>query len=250
MTEQSKSCTNRRRVVAVIPARNEERTVGAVVHSVLSASYSERYDLTVLVVNDGSGDRTECEARSAGATIVRTTDVQGLGAAFRVGVQAALNCEADTFLTLDADGQYRAEDGARLLELVDLGCDLAIGDRLCVRPGWMRPSRYLANRAFSHLIGTLLNRSIVDTQSGLRVFNRRVAENCLPRQNFTYTQEQYVRAVRLGYGVKSAPIQFEPRTTGQSRLVRSTVRYAAQAVPGTARALYEPLALGSVVPAT
>jgi glycosyltransferase involved in cell wall biosynthesis len=241
VTERTRRATRGRRLAVVIPARDEEHTVGAIVRSVFSASFSDLHELSVFVVSDRSMDATEAEARSAGAVVVRTAGPQGLGAAFRVGVQTALDRNNDTFLIVDADGQYRAEKGALLLALQAEGSDLVIGNRLSARPRWMRRSRYLANRGFSRIIGACLGAPFIDTQSGFRAFNRSVAVNCLPRRDFTYTQEQYVRAMRLGFRVSGTPVAFTPRLAGDSRLVRSTMQYSANVIPATVRALTDPL---------
>src|SRR6188472_2480800 len=90
--------------VIVIPAYNEEKTIGETVRGALDVA--DR----VLVVDDGSNDRTSEIASAAGATVVRHAVNRGLGGALGTGIEGALRLGADAIVTMDADGQHRAED--------------------------------------------------------------------------------------------------------------------------------------------
>ncbi|MCZ2815960.1 glycosyltransferase [Modestobacter sp. VKM Ac-2984] len=225
----------RRRLWVLIPARDEAPTIAGIILAVQESRYAERYDTRILVINDRSVDGTPFVASEAGAQVISTRGMHGLGEAFKLGVETGLANGADIFLVVDADGQYLPKEAARLLELVEAGVGLAIGSRLTLRPKWMPWARYLTNRTFSRLIAVTLGQPETDTQSGFRAFSSCVARQCPTTSSFTYTQEQYVLAVRGGYRVESCAVSFEPRMHGCSRLVRSTGDYARRVLPVTIR---------------
>jgi len=103
------------RTAVIVPAYNEERTVGAVVRSLAADGHE------VIVVDDGSADRTGEAARRAGARVIRHVLNRGLGAAIGTGVAAALRGPAEVLVTFDADGQHRAEDIPRLVAPLGAG---------------------------------------------------------------------------------------------------------------------------------
>jgi len=189
----------------------------------------------VVVVDDRSSDATAAEARRAGAFVVATSSsASGLGSAVNSGIRTGRRAGCDTFLTIDADGQYRAADLMRLWDIQRAGrFDLVVGDRLAGgRPESMRRGRYSANQIFSTVFSAALDLDHrTDSQSGMRVFTDRVADGCAVTNPFTYTQEQLLRARILGLRTATAPISFERRLHGHSRLVRSTVDYARRTVP-------------------
>jgi len=148
-------------IVAVIPAYNEAPRVGAVVLAV-------RELLPVIVVDDGSTDRTSDVARETGAEVVEQRPNQGKGAALRSGFRQALAIGADAIFTLDADGQHAPADIPLLLAAAtaDPAPDLVIGTRsFRSMPPIRRLSNELGRRAFSWAVG----RDIPDNQSGFRV---------------------------------------------------------------------------------
>src|ERR671939_590567 len=112
------------RVVAIIPAFNEERTIGSIVLRLRSVVDD------VIVVNDGSSDATEEVARLAGASVVSHTTNRGYGSAIRSGLEAAERLEPTAVVLLDADGQHRIEDVPTLLgPIVDGTADVVVGSR-------------------------------------------------------------------------------------------------------------------------
>lgn len=158
------------RLAVVVPAYNEEKTVGTVVRALLPAA--DR----VIVVDDGSTDGTAAAAREAGAEIVSHFMNRGLGAALGTGIAAAVRSGADVVVTFDADGQHRVEDIPRLIEPIRSGsADAAIGCRTAERDR-MPVSRRAANWIGNALTYVLFGLWVRDSQSGLRAFSRRAAE--------------------------------------------------------------------------
>ncbi len=157
------------KVVAVVPAYNEESTVSGVLRS-LSGLVDE-----IIVVNDGSTDRTGELAVAAGVRVVTHVINRGLGAAIGTGLLAALRSGADFIVTFDADDQHRAEDIARMVEPLRRGsAEVTIGTRYLDRhlmPKTRRLANWLANLQTFLLFGKWVN----DSQSGLRGFTRGAA---------------------------------------------------------------------------
>jgi len=188
-------------IVAVIPAYNEAPRFGAVVLAV-------RELLPVIVVDDGSTDRTSDVARETGAEVVEQRPNQGKGAALRSGFRQALAIGADAILTLDADGQHAPADIPLLLAAAtaDPAPDLVIGRRsFRSMPPIRRLSNELGRRAFSWAVG----RDIPDNQSGFRVVSRRLAEATLASDEpgFAFEVEQITTCIRMGGRIAWVPVR-------------------------------------------
>ena len=152
------------KVIALIPAYNEEKTIAEVLEK--TRPHVDR----VLVINDGSSDRTEQIARSRGAVVVTHVINRGLGAAIGTGFAAALKLGADVVVTLDADGQHDAEEIPKFTEAIRTkDADVVIGSRMITRKGmpWYRQiAQVLGNLTTLVLFGAW----VTDSQSGFRAF--------------------------------------------------------------------------------
>lgn len=156
--------------VAVVPAWNEAQAIGEVLDGLLP-----RVD-AVIVVDDGSTDRTADIAAARGARVVRHVLNRGLGAAIATGIRAALAQGADIVLTFDADGQHRSDDvPAVLAPIKDGKADVVIGSRMLTKEG-MPFLRRVANRIGNAVTAVLFGARVSDSQSGLRAFSRAAAE--------------------------------------------------------------------------
>ncbi|MCD6442016.1 glycosyltransferase family 2 protein [bacterium] len=112
------------KIVVVIPAYNEEKIIGQVVRAALKESS------LVIVVDDGSTDRTGQIAQKAGAKVYRHIINLGLGSSLATGLMAARQHHPEIVITMDADGQHRAEDIPSLIKpLEDLRADFVVGSR-------------------------------------------------------------------------------------------------------------------------
>ncbi|MBI4457345.1 glycosyltransferase family 2 protein [Candidatus Uhrbacteria bacterium] len=197
------------RRVVVVPAYNEERTVGDVVRSLI------RFADRVIVVDDGSTDGSAALAAAAGADVVSHLMNRGLGAALGTGISAALADNADIIVTFDADGQHRAEDVARLVAPLEAGAaDAAIGCRTLERNG-MPVSRRTANWIGNALTAALFGTWVSDSQSGLRAFTRAAAERLDLTTDRMEVSSEIIREVgRLG--LRLAEVSIRPIYTDYS----------------------------------
>lgn len=190
------------RAVAVIPAFDEARTIGAVVAGVLH--YAEQ----VIVVDDGSRDGTGAVARAAGAVVVGHESNRGKGCAVRSGIARALESSTWThLLTMDGDMQHLPHEVPVLLGAAEqTGADLVLGERTFGR-GEMPAARYHANRIGSRALSGFLGTPVRDTQCGFRLFRLETIRRLrLRATGYEIETEMLVKVRRLGGHIVSAPV--------------------------------------------
>ncbi|MBU0466344.1 MAG: glycosyltransferase family 2 protein [Nanoarchaeota archaeon] len=159
------------RTWVVIPAYNEEKTLGEVITNLKKNSLKN-----IIVINDGSEDRTEEVAVKMGAKVYSHLINRGLGGALNTGISAALLNGAEIIATCDADGQHNPEDVKRAIDFLDKdNLDVVIGSRL-LNPEGMPFLRRIGNKGFNFITFLLFGIYSTDTQSGLRVFSKKAAE--------------------------------------------------------------------------
>jgi glycosyltransferase involved in cell wall biosynthesis len=179
--------------IIVIPAFNEERTIAEVVRG--AVKIAER----VVVVDDGSRDRTGALAREAGALVVRHAVNRGVGAALGTGIEAAVHLNADAVVTMDADGQHLAEDAARVFERLARGdVDFVIGSRMKKgdQPGNMPAHRVLFNTIGNLLTFLLFGVWVSDSQSGLRGLSHQAARTIELRTNGMESLSEFIKEMK------------------------------------------------------
>ncbi len=187
-------------LIVLIPAYNEEAHLGSVL------ARARRY-LPVLVVDDGSSDRTPEIARSGGAVLVRQEPNQGKGQALRTGFRYALEHGYAGTLTLDADGQHDADEIPIFLDAFNrTKADLIIGERDFSH---IPPVRRLANTLGRESLSWALGQPVPDNQSGYRLVSSRLAEALLSsrEQGFEFEVEMIVTCIERGYSLAWVPIR-------------------------------------------
>jgi glycosyltransferase involved in cell wall biosynthesis len=189
------------KLVAMIPALNAEQTLGPVVDSAL------QYVQPVLVIDDGSRDRTGEVARAHGAIVVRHEVNRGKGAALKTGFAWALANGFDGAITLDADGQHLPSELPKFLRAAEeMQADLIIGGRAHLFAG-MLPRRRNANRFSAWCISIASGVRVSDSQSGFRFYSARVLRELpLRTDGFDLESEVIVRAGRRGLKILTIPI--------------------------------------------
>jgi len=152
-------------VLAVIPAYDEERHVGDVVRR------SQKYVDAVIVIDDGSRDRTYEEAKAAGAIVVRLVTNMGVGFATRTGCDIAINEGADIIVTLDADSQHDPEVILMLIDKIKNGYDFVLASRMINAKG-MPLSKQMGNKFITSCCHLFFGSRLSDTQTGFRAFTK------------------------------------------------------------------------------
>jgi glycosyltransferase involved in cell wall biosynthesis len=160
------------RIVAVVPAFDEEGAIGSVVDEIRAFDAA----IDVVVVDDGSSDRTAANAAAAGAAVVRLPFNLGIGAAVQTGFRYALEGGYDVAVRLDGDGQHDPAELPKLLEpLTRDEADVVTGSRFRDDDGDYRPplARRVGISWFARLVSLLSGQRVTDTTSGFQALNGR-----------------------------------------------------------------------------
>ena len=225
------------RVLVVVPAWNEQDSVGGVVTELRRLDPS----LDVLVVDDGSGDETAAVAARAGATVCRLPFNLGVGGAMRAGYRYALRAGYDVVVQVDADGQHDASYVPQLVAALG-EADVVIGARFAGEGAYAAsgPRRW-AMRLLARVLSGLARQPLCDVTSGFRAVNRRgirLFATHYPSEYLGDTVESLVIALRTGCRVVQVPVAMRVRSTGQaSQSTPRAVLYLARALVALGLAL-------------
>jgi glycosyltransferase involved in cell wall biosynthesis len=206
-----------RKLIVFLPAHNEELNIAEVI-SRIPRQVRDGWQVEVLVVDDGSTDRTVEAALAAGADhIVRFASNKGLGAAVREGLAACLRLGADIGLMIDADNEYPAEEIPEVVSPIWEGrADYTMGSRFKGVIRGMKLHRRLGNVCFTLLQCVLLRKVIWDGQSGMRGFSKEAMEQAEIIHDYNYAQVLTLNLVRQGFRMEEVPIHYQVRVYGQS----------------------------------
>ena len=193
---------DRHKIAAVIPAYQEKKHIGDVVRRT-----RDKID-NVLVVDDGSNDKTAERAREAGAEVIVHPQNRGKGEAIKTGLRHFLNRQFDWVFILDADGQHRPEEIDRFLAAAVSAAEpkLILGNRMNDVSS-MPLVRRIVNRYMSKKISRVCRQDIPDTQCGFRMLHRQLIPDLLEgADRFEYESEMLIIASRKGFRIDSVPI--------------------------------------------
>jgi len=231
------------KLVIQIPCLNEEATLPGTLADLPRAIPGVDV-IEVLVVDDGSEDRTSEVARRHGVhRVARLPARQGLARAFNRGLQEALAMGADIIVNTDADNQYRGEDIARLIgPILDGRAEMVVGARPIGETADFSPLKKRLQRVGSSVVRALSSTTIPDATSGFRAYSRDAAMRLTVVSNFTYTLETLIQAAEKHIVVAHVPIRTNPKTR-ESRLFTGMGSYIRRSVATMSRVyvMYRPL---------
>jgi glycosyltransferase involved in cell wall biosynthesis len=196
-----KTETRRAKVIAAIPCYNEEQFIGNVVRRV------SQYVDQVVVVDDGSRDRTAEVAEAAGAVVVRHDANKGPGGAYKTCLQVARENGVEVLITLDGDEQHDPDELPRLLQpLLDGEADLVVGSRFLDQYKVPRYRKFgIDVITFLYNVGS--KAKVVDAQSCYRGYNRKALDKLrITEDGFGFSVELLVQARKNGLRIVEAPI--------------------------------------------
>lgn len=202
------------RVLVIVPAWNEESNVGVTVREVLAAD--DRYD--VVVVDDGSTDRTAEVARAAGASVLPLPFNLGVGGAMKTGFTYAQRHGYDCAIQVDADGQHNPANIAEVVEGLRIA-DISIGARFAeVGDYSVRGPRRWAMVFLASVVSRVAKAKLTDVTSGFRAANSRAIAQYVryyPAEYLGDTIDSLVAAAHAGLRVTQVPVAMRPRNHGR-----------------------------------
>jgi len=180
----------------------------------------------VLVVNDGSKDKTEFKAKQAGAFIINHSINRGLGQTFQTGIEKAIELDADIMVNIDADGQFNPKEISKLIApIINKEANFVASDRFynlesnnLVKPHNMPLIKYWGNLLMANLISFLSNQKFNDVSCGFRAYDRKTLLSLNLIGKFTYTQESFLDLATKGLRIKTVPVNVKYFTDRKSRV--------------------------------
>ncbi len=207
------------KTLVIVPAYNEEASIAGVIKDVQSLGLG--YD--VVVMNDGSGDRTREEAMGGGAVVLSHPINLGIGAAMQTGFRYAVSHGYECAVQVDGDGQHPAAEIPKLVEALEtMNADVVIGSRFLERKGFQSTfSRRIGIRYFEFLHRLLTRVRITDCTSGFRALNQKalaIADHYYPDE---YPEaESIVLFAKNDLEIREVPVSMRERQGGISSIGR------------------------------
>jgi glycosyltransferase involved in cell wall biosynthesis len=208
---------NGQRLLAIIPAYNEEASLARVIANIHAA----QPQADIVVINDGSHDNTAKVGQEAGAHVVTLPYNLGIGAAMQTGFLFACEGGYDYAVQVDGDGQHDPTEMGEILTPILAGeADVVAGSRYIEDRGYITPKmRRMGIIILATLISNTINRRVTDPTSGFRASNRRAIEYCANTYPADYPEpESVVQFARVGIRMKEVPVTMNPRYGGQSSI--------------------------------
>ena len=249
----NRSCHNDRgirvKVVIQIPCLNEEAILPETLAD-LPRSLDGVDEIEVLVIDDGSSDRTSLVAREHGVDhVLRAPVNQGLARAFSAGLDFALKRGADIIVNTDADHQYRGDQIQRLIDpILHHEADIVVGNRRPGRVAHFSPIKRMLQVCGSWVVSRLSGIHIPDATSGFRALSREAALRMNVVSDFTYTLETVIQAGKKQLFVAHVDIDVNPQKR-PSRLFPGIPSYVLRSISTLVRiySLYEPMRVFTVI---
>jgi hypothetical protein len=213
----------RDRIAIVIPAYNEEDNIAHVLERIPPTVCG--IGTAVLVMDDGSRDRTGEIARAHGAAVARHVTNLGGGAALRTGYRLMVDSDSMIVVTLDADGQHRPEEMASLVQpILDGTVDMAHGSRVLGHAEPNHLAREMGIVFFNRLVSLITRTKVTDCSNGYRAVRTSVLPNLVLRQEQFHTSEFMIEAIKRGIPATEVGVTVDQRLHGHSKKP-AVVRY-------------------------
>lgn len=202
-------------ISVIIPAYNEEASISQQIDAVRSVLTQEEFIYEIVVVDDGSTDRTADVAQRTGVRLIKNLENRGYGASLKTGILAA---QHETIVIIDADGTYPAEEIPNVvaeLEYADMVVGARTGEKVHV-PLIRQPAKWFLRQ----LAALIAERPIPDLNSGLRAFHRECVKQYFPvlSNRFSFTTTVTLAYLADDYRVVYHPINYFTRV-GRSKIV-------------------------------
>lgn len=230
------------KLVVQVPCLNEEETLPLVLDSI--PTHIDGIDeIVVVVIDDGSSDRTVEVARAHGVEhFVSHTSRRGLARSFQDGVTYALALGADILVNTDGDNQYPQERIADLVQPILAGrADIVIADRQVHQVAHFSPAKVALQKVGSRVVNSVAGTELPDAASGFRAYSREALFRINTVTRFSYCMETIIAAGNMRLAISSLPVTTNAKTR-ESRLFRSTPEHVLRSAAAIARGfiMYRP----------
>jgi len=202
----------------VMPAFNEEKNIGNVLSSLHKVMESVRLPYEIIVVDDGSTDKTKELAYRHKASVLTNGGNQGKGYALKRGFQHA---KGDIIITIDADGSHDPGDIKRLLLPIFNGADTVLGSRLVAGIGKNNTKKLhiFGNSLINLLIRIATGKCVTDSQTGFRACKKKMLKQIeITSKGYQIETELTVKSLKNGYTFEEVPVTFKKRVNGCSSI--------------------------------
>lgn len=218
------------KLVIQIPCYNEEKSLPVTLAD-LPKHINGVDEIEVLIINDGSTDKTVQTAKEHGIKhIVEMPHNCGLAKAFVAGINSSLALGADIIVNTDADNQYCASDIEKLIQpILNSEADIVIGSRPVSQIEHFSPLKKLLQKLGSCVMRMVSSTSVEDAPSGFRAFSRNAALQLNVFDNYTYTLETIIQARAKGLQLVCVPVSVNPDLR-ESKLVKNMFDYIRRSV--------------------
>lgn len=213
------------KLIIQIPCYNEEKSLPITLNA-LPKEIEGIDEIEVLIINDGSTDKTVEVARSLGVKhIVEMPHNCGLAKAFVAGINTALSLDADIIVNTDADNQYCADDIEKIIKpILNGSADIVIGSRPVSKIQHFSLLKKMLQKLGSFVMRLISSTDVEDAPSGFRAFSRNAAIQLNVFDNYTYTLETIIQARAKGLILECVPINVNPDLR-KSKLVKNIFDY-------------------------
>ena len=208
------------KTLVIVPAYNEEACIRGVIQD-LRDNFPQG---DILVVNDGSIDRTSELAETLGVNIIDLPYNIGIGGAVQAGFRYALQEGYNAAIQFDGDGQHHADQIPKILKpFLSEGADIVVGSRFLSEGGFTSSvQRRIGSKILSFVVSLLIRQKITDTTSGFRVFSCKALEFFGSTYPDDYPEvESFILAHKKGLKIREVPSEIGPRTGGKSSITFS-----------------------------
>lgn len=217
------------KVVILIPAFNEEEKIGQVINS-LPKRLTGIQDIIILVVDDGSKDKTAEIALSKNSALIQHKKTLGLGKSFQDGLEKAIEMKANILVTIDADGQFDPDEINKLIEpIIKNEADLVTGSRFLKKeylPNGIPWIKKWGNRRVAGIISWTTNQKFYDVSCGFRAYSKEAMLRMNLFGKFTYTQETFLDLAHKGLHIIEIPVTVKYFPDRKSKIAGSILNYA------------------------
>jgi len=218
---------SKREILIIIPAYNEESAIVDVVKRI--PPEVSGYITNILVVDDGSTDKTAEKAGEAGAIVCSHNKNMGLGISFGTGISYAIKLQPAVIVNIDADGQFDSADISRLVKpIINNEADFVTGSRfLNTRkiPG-MPKIRFFGNKVVTKLINFLTKNNFTDVSCGFRAYSYDTILKLNLSATFTYTHESFLSLCFQHVRIKEVPVTVSYFANRKSKIAQKLWKYA------------------------